>query len=200
MLSRLGLLLCRRVPPTHTNKCPGYDIKQSDVEIQVILLYYLNLNIRFEEWGVLLHCHRSQVHSGSTWSGQNRNIGQIELNCVLMLNWIVWYLDCLLVLDWIVWNENVFVCSTELSEIMFPWHYFVLLLKEIHFLSPFQSCPSYPMWKVLQDSIKLFFYPFFSRFFIVVFLFVFKLFPWILLLQASISTRWFIIVSQFQNL
>ena len=38
--------------------------------------------------------------------------GQTELNCVLMLNWILeiellWYLDCVLMLNWIVWNKTV---------------------------------------------------------------------------------------------
>ena len=56
------------------------------------------------------------------------SMGQIELNCVLMLNWIAWNrtvltfklctyakLNCLkwscfCMLNWIVWNEAVFVC------------------------------------------------------------------------------------------
>ena len=33
-------------------------------------------------------------------------IGQIELNCVLMLNWIVWNRTVLR--NWIAWNRNVF--------------------------------------------------------------------------------------------
>ena len=41
------LLLCRGVGPP--NECPGYDSKQSDGEVPVMLE---------------LHCHRSQVHSG----------------------------------------------------------------------------------------------------------------------------------------
>ena len=43
-------------------KCPGYDTKQSDSEAPIIP--------ELGEYGVLLHCHRSQVHfvrSGSTW-------------------------------------------------------------------------------------------------------------------------------------
>ena len=39
-----------------------------------------------------------------------------QLNCVLMLNWIVWNGTVLcvtkiyIILNWIVWNETVFVC------------------------------------------------------------------------------------------
>ena len=42
-----------RPPP---NECPVYDTKQSDGEVLVILELW--------ECGVLLHCHRSQFHSG----------------------------------------------------------------------------------------------------------------------------------------
>ena len=50
------------------------------------------------------------VHSGLEWL---HLIGQIELNCVLVLNWIVWnrtvfHLNCVLMLNWIVWNGTVF--------------------------------------------------------------------------------------------
>ena len=49
------LILCRRVRPH--NECPGYNTKQSDGEVSVML----------ELWRILLHCHRFQVHSGPEW-------------------------------------------------------------------------------------------------------------------------------------
>ena len=53
-------------------ECPGYDTKQSEGEALCM---------------VLLYCHCSQVHSNSDWV---LSIGQIELNCVLILNSVVW--------------------------------------------------------------------------------------------------------------
>ena len=57
-------------------------LKKSDGEVPVML----------ELWGMqnTLHCYRS----GSTWPGvaapdRSLSMGQIELNCVIMLNWIV---------------------------------------------------------------------------------------------------------------
>ena len=43
------------------------------------------------------------------------SMGQIELNCVLMLKGIawnrtVWHVNCVLILNWIVWNGIVSVC------------------------------------------------------------------------------------------
>ena len=80
-----------------------YDTKQSGGEVPVML----------ELWGggVPLHCHCSQVH----WPGvvaldRVLSMGQIELNCVLMLNWITWNRIVLTVLNWIVWSGTVFVC------------------------------------------------------------------------------------------
>ena len=45
--------------PTQPKKFPGYDTKQSDVEVPVML----------ELWGMQStpFCHRSQVHSGPEW-------------------------------------------------------------------------------------------------------------------------------------
>ena len=52
------LHLCRGVilPP---NECPGYDTKQSDGEVPVMLELW--------ECGISLHCHCSQVHSDPEW-------------------------------------------------------------------------------------------------------------------------------------
>ena len=64
--------------------CPGYDIKQSNVVVPVIL----------EVWGMrrtpLLPSQRDPLWPGAVASDRVLFMGQIELNCVLMLNWTVW--------------------------------------------------------------------------------------------------------------
>ena len=73
------LLFCRGVRPS-PDECPVYDAKQSDGEVPL------------GKVGVSLHCHHSQVHCGLEWEHLIRvlSMGQIELNCVLVLNWIAW--------------------------------------------------------------------------------------------------------------
>ena len=76
------LRLCRgvRLP----NKCPGYDTKQSDSEVQVML----------ELWGMrctpLLLSLPGPLRPGVVASDRALYMGWIELNCILMLKWIVW--------------------------------------------------------------------------------------------------------------
>ena len=65
-------------------ECPGYDTKQSDAEIPVML----------ELWGMQSTPSLLSL-PGSLWPGvvaldRVLSMGQIELNCVLMLNWITW--------------------------------------------------------------------------------------------------------------
>ena len=65
-----------RSPPPQ--ECPGYDIKQSDGEVPVML----------ELWGMQSTPLLSSL-PGPLWSGMLARalcMGQIELNCVLMLN------------------------------------------------------------------------------------------------------------------
>ena len=86
--SRLGLWntltasLQRGNSPFPLNKCPKYDTKQFDGEATVML----------ELWGMQ---STSSLLPGPLWprvgaSDRVLSMGQIELNCVLMLNWIVW--------------------------------------------------------------------------------------------------------------
>ena len=75
--------LYRGVRPA-TNECPGYDTKQSDGEVPVML----------ELWGMRSTSSLRSL-SGSFWGGviapdRILSMGQIELNSVLMLSWIVW--------------------------------------------------------------------------------------------------------------
>ena len=112
------LLLCRGVsPPPH--ECPGYGTKQSDREAPVMV----------ELWGI--RCTPSlSSPPGSLWPGvvapdRVLFMGQIELNCVLMLNLIAWNItvftsklrtsaklnclkwNCCCMLNWTVWNWTI---------------------------------------------------------------------------------------------
>ena len=65
-------------------KCTGYDINQSDSEVILML-----------EFGGILSTPSLPLLWGQLWHGEiapNRvwSMGQIELNCDCMLNWIVW--------------------------------------------------------------------------------------------------------------
>ena len=64
------------------NECPGYDTKQSEVPVML------------ELWG-MWSTPSLPLLPGPLWSGMVApdrvlSMGQIELNCVLMLNWISW--------------------------------------------------------------------------------------------------------------
>ena len=88
------LHLCRGVRPSG-NECPGYDIKQSNSEASVML----------ESWGMQSAPLLSSL-PGPLWlrvvaPDRVLSMGQIELKCALMQNWITWngtflYLNCVL--------------------------------------------------------------------------------------------------------
>ena len=68
----------------HLCRCPGYDTKQSDGEVQVML----------ELWEMLSTLSLPSL-PGPLWLGavspdRALSMSQIELNWVFMLNWIVW--------------------------------------------------------------------------------------------------------------
>ena len=77
------LHLCRGIRHP-TNACPRYDTKQSDGEVLVIL----------ELWGMQrtpsLPLLLGPLCSGVVAPDRVLSMDQIELNCVLMLNWIAW--------------------------------------------------------------------------------------------------------------
>ena len=88
------------------NDCPGYNTKQSHCEAPVML----------ELWGMRSTSSLPSL-SGPLWPrvvapDRVLSMGQIELICVIMLNWIVWNRTVLtfnckktvLILIWIVWN------------------------------------------------------------------------------------------------
>ena len=69
-------------PPA--NECPGYDSKQSDGEAPVML----------ELWGIwstpLLLLLPGPLWPAVVAPDSVLSMGQIELNCVLTLNWVAW--------------------------------------------------------------------------------------------------------------
>ena len=79
--SRTELHRCRGIePPTTTNECPGYDIKQSDCEVLIIL----------EIWRIRITPSLPSL-PGLLWPrmvAPNRvlSMGQVELKCLLMQN------------------------------------------------------------------------------------------------------------------
>ena len=99
-----GAVEYRGVRPT-TNKCPSYDTKQSNGEAPA----------KLELWGMrstpLLSSLPGSLSPGVVAPERGLSIGQIELNCVLMLNWTAWNrfwdLNFVLMLNWIAWNKIV---------------------------------------------------------------------------------------------
>ena len=68
--------------PHPTNDCRGYNIKQSDGEVPLIL----------ELWGMRSTASLTSLPGTPAVLVPYRvlSMDQIELNCILMLNWIVW--------------------------------------------------------------------------------------------------------------
>ena len=97
--SRLGLLNTQTAPlqrgKTPSIECPGYDTKQSDGQVPVML----------ELWGMqstpLLPSLLGPLCPGVVAPDKGPIYGLNRTNGILMLNWIVW-------LNWIAWNRNVF--------------------------------------------------------------------------------------------
>ena len=120
------LLLWRGLRPSCPNKCPGYDTKQSDGEVPVML----------ELWGMWSTPSLPSL-PGPLWPGMvasdkgsiyglNRTKMWFEfsflyLNYVFMLNWIVkielfWHLNCVLMLNWIIWNKTVLTLTLCIAQ------------------------------------------------------------------------------------
>ena len=72
------------VRPHVSNECLGYDTKQYDGEVPIML----------ELWGIQsipsITSLPSLLWPGVVSPDRILSMGQIELNCVLMINWIVW--------------------------------------------------------------------------------------------------------------
>ena len=140
---RHWLLHCRAIRPP-PNKCPGHGIKQHDGEFPVML-------------------ELSEMQSTPSWPSFPRSLrpgmiapnrvlfmDQIELNCILMLNWIAWkktvfpfklrtyakmnWMNCLkwncfCMLNWNVWNRSVFDIETVLTPYWIIWNRTVYMFK-----------------------------------------------------------------------
>ena len=92
------LHLCSGIRPPH--ECPGYDTKQLNGEVPVMLGLW-----------VLRSTSSLPLLRGPLWPGmvapdRALSMGSIELNCILVLNWIVWIRTVWL--NWIAWNRNIF--------------------------------------------------------------------------------------------
>ena len=82
-------LFCKEV--RHPNECPGYDTKQLDIEVPVMV----------ELWAMRI-THLLPSLLGSLWPGvvapdKGPIYGLNRTNCIIMLNWIVW--------NWTVWQN-----------------------------------------------------------------------------------------------
>ena len=88
------------------NESPGYDTKKS----------YCEVLVKLELW-IMQSTPSLPYLPGPLWPGvvapeRALSMGQIELNCVLLLNWTVWNrtvfdIETLLMLNWNVWNRTV---------------------------------------------------------------------------------------------
>ena len=101
------LNLCKGLRPP-TNESPGYDTKQSNTAVSVTL----------ELWGMRsipsLPSLPGPLLKLVQETDKVQSMDQIELNCVVMLTWIVWngtvfwHLNCVLTQNGIVCNRTVF--------------------------------------------------------------------------------------------
>ena len=94
--------LCRGVRPPHQRVSWIYDTKQSDCDILVML----------ELWGIQSTILLPSL-PGPLWPRVEAldrvlSMGQIELNCVLMLNWITW-------------NRSVYMYKMDLALNNLQW-------------------------------------------------------------------------------
>ena len=101
------LYLCN----TPLNECPGYDTRQSDGEASVILKLWEMQRTP------LLPSLPGLLWPRVVAPDRVLSMCQIELNCVLMLNWITWnrtvlifnymWTKTILILNWIGWIRTV---------------------------------------------------------------------------------------------
>ena len=102
------LHLCRGIRPP-TKECPGYDTKQSDGEDVVMLELCGMQSTR------LFPSLQGPLWFGVVASDRVLSMSQIELNCVLILNWIVWNRTVLAFNC--VKAKNLYLCCSELFRI-----------------------------------------------------------------------------------
>ena len=124
------LILCKGLRlPSSPNDCSGYNTKQFNSEV---LEYSF---IVFAPWSILAR---------SDWALW---VKYVELNCVLMLNWIAWNWtvltfklrtyaklnclkwNCFCILNWIVWNGTIFNIETVLTLNWIAWSRIFFIFK-----------------------------------------------------------------------
>ena len=96
------LHLCRGVRPHHpsTKKCPGYNTKQSDGEVPMMLGLWAMQSTPF----IATASRTTLAQNGRTWLGPIYGLNRTKLHT--FLNWIVWIRTVWI--NWIAWNRNVF--------------------------------------------------------------------------------------------
>ena len=99
---RIHRLHLRRGIRPSLNECPRYDSKQSSM-------------IR-ELWECGVHSNRSQVHSSPEWLLLRGSY----------LSRTVWYLNCILMLNWILWNRTVFIFNCMYTNKLYLIELFVI--------------------------------------------------------------------------
>ena len=104
------------------NECPVYDTKQSDGEVPVML-----------ELSGMRSAPSLPSLPGPLWPGviapdRVQSMCQIELNGVIMLNWIVWIrtvfdIETVHKQNWIVWNRTIltFNCVWTKTILILNW-------------------------------------------------------------------------------
>ena len=91
------------------NECPGYDTKQSDGEALVMLEICgmrstpSLLSLPGPLWPRMVAPYRVQ------------SMGPIKLNGELFKIELFWHLNCVLMVNWIVWNETVYMYKNGFS-------------------------------------------------------------------------------------
>ena len=103
------------------HKCPVYDTKQSNGEIAAML------EICWTQSAPTMPSLSYQLWPSVLAPDRVLSMGQIELNYVLMLNWIdwnkemFWHLNCELMINWIVWNRSVYKIETAFTLNWIVW-------------------------------------------------------------------------------
>ena len=93
------------------NECPGYNTKQYDAEVPVMQQLW-------RMWSTYsLPSLPGPLLPGVVTSDRSLSIGQIELKCwtELLEIELFWYLNCVLMLNSIVWNRNIFNIESVLT-------------------------------------------------------------------------------------
>ena len=144
--------------PSSNNECAGYDTKQSDGEVPMML----------ELWGMRGTSSLPSLPE-LHWPGvvapdSALSMGLIELNCVRMLNWITWkklfwYLNCVLILLYshVPYHNDSIIVKTDARRKIDAWRitqewrtqedFFTNILPLTLFVRVWKGCSRVCMWE-----------------------------------------------------